>query len=224
MEADWPELQVILFTPDGQAVVAGGDADEVNCTGEVLVLGTNDGHVRSRFRTGHIACQNWFSISPDSRQLAARHSDKLLGIWSLASGELQQTITVDDGPDVVAYSPDGDLLAIGEGNAVVLRRACNGSLFRNLRGFNNHWVDVIAFSPDGTLLAFANCEDPVIQMWCVEDGRLLKTLPGYADSISFLGDREFVTSYDSTHKTIGGFQVWRVPDGELLWHEPPHSP
>jgi WD40 repeat protein len=87
--------------------------------------------------------------------------DKTVRIWSLAQGQLLQTIRVPAGPGnigkiyAVAMRPEGDLVAAGGwtlDNVIYLFDRATGAMTTRLTGLPNA-VFRLVFSPDGRYLA-----------------------------------------------------------------------
>jgi WD40 repeat protein len=83
----------------------------------------------------------------------------------VADGALASSLVGHDSfVQVVAFSPDGTMLATGSwDNNVGLFRVSDGSLLRMLEGHVNE-VFGVAFSPDGALLATGS-KDGIIMVW-----------------------------------------------------------
>jgi uncharacterized protein YjbI with pentapeptide repeats len=77
----------------------------------------------------------------------------------------------------VAFSPDGVLLAYGEGNVVKVADIGRGTVQRVIRGHDGA-VNAVAFSPDGTLLATAS-DDRTARTWDTATGTPRTTLTGH---------------------------------------------
>ena len=55
-------------------------------------------------------------FSSDGKQIASGSWDNTVKIWNASSGELQSTLRGDKAVHCVSFSPDGDMLAAGDGN------------------------------------------------------------------------------------------------------------
>ncbi len=108
--------------------------------------------------------------SPDSRLLALGTSQ---GVYLYSATEPKQLahFTNDVSVDIIAFSPDGQILAAAdEQNHVQLRRVQDGALLHQLPESYT-----LAFAPDGQVLVTGN-PNGAIQIWHVADGRLLHTM------------------------------------------------
>jgi WD40 repeat protein len=108
---------------------------------------------------------NEIAIDQRGRLLVTSSSDKTVRIWDAASGVLQQTIHMPNGPDrvgeiyAVAIQPDGSLVAAGgwtddrDGNfSIYLIDPSRGQIVHRITGMPNVTTR-LAFSPDGRYLA-----------------------------------------------------------------------
>ncbi len=87
------------------------------------------------------------------------------------AGNLIWTQTLDAKADypAVAFSADGNLIAVGTGSSnVFIWNVSDGSLSQTLTGAS-YAVRAVAFSPDGNLIAAAG-SDSMVHVWQVSDG------------------------------------------------------
>lgn len=114
----------------------------------------------------------------------------------------------------VAFSPDGQLLAVGEASGrICVWRVIDVQLLFSLEGHSG-WPCGLQFSPDGTTLASA-CADYMVKLWDVQTGELLRTLQGHIGWV-------YALSFDPTGKLLVSgsadqtIRLWDVQTGQLL--------
>ncbi|MBC1218656.1 NACHT domain-containing protein [Nostoc sp. UCD121] len=114
----------------------------------------------------------------------------------------------------VTYSPDGKLLATGDGNGVV--RLLETATYKEILTCKGHgsMIPSIAFSPSDQILASGGY-DRTIKLWCIQTGECLNTLQGNASgisSIAFSPSGRLLTS--NGNENI--IRLWNVDTGESL--------
>jgi WD40 repeat protein len=82
------------------------------------------------------------------------------------------------------FSPDGRLLALGDGNVIYLWALRTGKEVRQFAG-SELAARTLAFSPDGKLLA-AGRHDGQIRLWRVDTGTVLRDLPAHDRAVTAL--------------------------------------
>jgi WD40 repeat protein len=120
-------------------------------------------------------------------RLATIGKDGTVKVWEVSTGRellnLPGTTPLVDsyGPQRLAFSPDGALLASSDNNLVKIWDSASGEVLRTLSGHRAE-VWAVAFSRDGKRLATGGI-DTTVQVWEVATGRLLRTLSGHTDAI-----------------------------------------
>jgi hypothetical protein len=150
------------------------------------------------------------AFSPDGVLLAVPVFSGLdeyhVQLWQVSDGTILRTLKgAKNSVEVMAFSPDGTLLAGGDWHGeVYLWRVSDGVLLDTMRPHTDKVVDM-AFSPDGTLLASAS-EDGTVELSRVgaffARVRTLKHTEGeYVESVAFSPDGSLLAS-------VADNQVW----------------
>jgi WD40 repeat protein len=120
----------------------------------------------------------------------------------------------------VMFSPDGRMLASGDGE-IKLWDPANSQLLRTLRVYADVYTfESLAFSPDGRLLASGGGtaygqKDNTIRLWNPTSGQLLRTLTGHTDrvwSIAFSPNGQILASASLDNS----IRLWDPVNGQLL--------
>ncbi len=104
------------------------------------------------------------AIRTDGQILASGTNDKIQ-LWSIASGEEKQALTVDSGGiTALAFSPNGKILASGsDDNKIQIWNLITGKIISTLTGHSGA-ITSVAFSPDGQKLV-SSSDDNTIKIW-----------------------------------------------------------
>ncbi|MBW4616902.1 MAG: NACHT domain-containing protein [Desmonostoc vinosum HA7617-LM4] len=114
----------------------------------------------------------------------------------------------------VAFSPDGRLLATGDGNGIV--RLLETATYREILTCKGHGsiIPAVAFSPCGQILA-SGSYDQTIKLWSIQTGECLKSLPGHVSGIRSIAFNPSGTILASSgNENI--IRLWDVNTGESL--------
>lgn len=166
-----------------------------------------------------------FALSKDGRFMAWNERDSRdYVLLEIASGKRVE-LKIGENPGFAGFSPDGQLLAIGdaittasdleEGYCELRIYDTKGQLLRTLEGARQGVLTPV-FSPDGKILAVGN-RNYETRLFEAATGKLLHTLPRrMTHELAFRPDGKVlaVTYVD------GAFATWDVATGEMLRSQP----
>lgn len=205
---------------------------ELSPVGDLLAIAYNSSHVRdvelrrlSDFSLimaldDHFPVVRDMTFSPDGNTLVTVDSPPMIGgnaeirFWNTrdAAVLIETDIEQPDYAPAVAFSPSGDIIAIGTSHGSVQTYAVDGTPIQNL-GFVDYGVDRLAFLPDGITLAVAS-DDSSVRLWNVTDGTSRLLIPsGDWDMNSFAVSPDGTLLVTANSSTL---HVWSVKDGSLL--------
>jgi WD40 repeat protein len=229
---------VIRFSPDSQylATGTGGGGSTLNLNlwrvadGVLLV-----GRIHA-FNNGTIS----LAFSSDGQLLAAAgfaaENYKIYHVPDMALVANVNNFDPELGNNVrtnaVAFSPDGQLIALGDNRGVHLRRVSDGSLVRvlNTNAPSSMKTTSVAFTPDGQYVAagvsvvnttYSNCIDCAVKMFRVSDGSLVRIFSNgnnmHSPEIAFSPNGTVIgAAYSHDHDNAGAVQFWNVNTGGTI--------
>ncbi|MFC1596576.1 SUMF1/EgtB/PvdO family nonheme iron enzyme [Planctomycetota bacterium] len=162
----------LAFSSDGSLVALDQSADTL------ILWDLMKGEPRWSVATGGRSFFRSLDFSPDNSLLASLGRDCIAKLWDVATGELRQTIPIENVDDVV-FSPSGSVLACGAGERLALWDATAGRLqssFEDTEYDRGEQIRSISFSPDGSMLATANGAQDRVRIWDPMSGTVRQRL------------------------------------------------
>jgi RNA polymerase sigma factor (sigma-70 family) len=219
----------LSYAPDGKAVATAGYDGAVRLhdpdTGKELP------HLRGAGGSGEFL---WLGFAPDGHELVALRGDMRPGACEPGTGRLQswtsdgrqaRDLVIDGCGRSAAMSPDGAAFVVaGDGGALAVWDTAGGKRVRQLVGDDGKdrrgpgapmGRPVFAFSPDGRFVATVGRGDKDVRVWEVRTGKLVQTLPGHAEGITFLsfsGDGRRLVS--AGYHGDGSVRSWDLATGK----------
>jgi RNA polymerase sigma factor (sigma-70 family) len=190
----------LSYAPDGKTVATAG------YDGAVRLHDPDTGKELPRLRgAGGSGEFLWLGFAPDGQELVALRGDMRPGACEPGTGRLQswtsdgrqaRDLVIDGCGRSAALSPDGAVFVVaGDGGAITVWDTATGKRLRQLcdddgkdkRGPGAPWIGAtFAFSQDSRFVASAGRGEKDIRVWEVRTGKLVQTLKGHGERISFL--------------------------------------
>ena len=157
------EASAIAFSSNGRQIAAGLSDGTVlvldAVTGEMIV-----GPLKCHAET-HIQCINF---SPDGRKVASGSYYGKVRIWDAQKGKTILGPLEYKSPHAVAFSGDGELIAIGHYNLLSILDATSGELKWKV-GVNQGYTAFVSFSPSAQTVIQGQL-GPIVSAWKVDTG------------------------------------------------------
>ncbi|WP_417851058.1 protein kinase domain-containing protein [Thalassoglobus sp.] len=166
---------------------------------------------------------NEIDISPDGEKVAFACFDgkrNSIDVWDVNDARFDRVISAIQ-CDTVRYSPNGEFLAIGEMDDLLVFRTDDLQLEHRL-SFHQSTLETVAFSPDSRFIA-AGSHDRRISLWDLESGTLINSTKGHRDEIHSLDFSQ--SGLELASLTVDGLlSVWHTESLQpILELERPHG-
>jgi RNA polymerase sigma factor (sigma-70 family) len=209
-------IKAAAYSPDGTLLATAGQ------DGAVRLWDPATGKELAEFRDPDLGDIRCISFSADGKMLASAHRyGNLIHVWDVTTRK--QLRAFGRAVDVVAFSPDGNLLAtagIGSGRDELCHwDVATGQMV--LAGDTQEEMHKLAFSPDGKLLATVDSKGSA-QVWDATTCRELRPLVGHGgpvETLAFAPDGKLLATA-SRDKTV---RLWDPATGKEVRRLPEHG-
>ncbi|NMB90349.1 MAG: WD40 repeat domain-containing protein [Chloroflexi bacterium] len=195
----------LAISPDGRRLASGGwDQD-------VYIWDLRDRQVLQSLR-GYSRQVHSVAFHPGGKVMVAgswgptcRSDDHALRLLNdLSTGQCNLVVQEAHAIGPLAIHPDGDMVAVGNRDAIMLWNAKTG---RHLLDLSGHWrrVLALAFSPDGrTLISGGGSEHDNLCIWNAQtwECMLVSSLPHTIHALSVCPDGESFLSAEAAHVSL----------------------
>ena len=153
-------------------------------------------------------------FSPDGKRLVSADWSWAIKIWDVSGRARPLTLAQTSGPQAVAISPDGRIVA-GVGSSITLWDPESGQEIATLNPPRDERIsDALAFSPDGEHIASGGM-DGKSWIWDLGNGRTVFELVGHAGKVVGLAYNR-----DGTNVATAGedhtVRIWEAATGREL--------
>ncbi|KAK9798008.1 hypothetical protein SCARD494_03180 [Seiridium cardinale] len=187
----------IAFSPDDKALASASDS-------RIQFWDSLTG-VPKRSLHGHDASIMAIAFARNGR-LASAASDKTVRLWDINTGNCTQVLTRTVSVNTVAFSPGGNILALGLNNHSIELWNLDTNIYEAPVDTHNGPVNFVTFSPDGKTLASAS-SDKTVRLWDVNTNTCKDTLQGHdacVNAVAFSPDSSVLVSA-SSDRTV---RIW----------------
>ena len=195
--SEWQPFQIFGLDDAVVSELLPDDIHIIYGTAEFAVLMDITTGTKERF---FFAPASVLAVSPDGKRLLTGGGEytEPIRLWSVHTGELLSTYADFGVPNALAFSPDGSQFLAGLRDDAALLDVATGAV---LHRFEPRGPVVIGFTQDGLGVFTGNKSDPLVYLWDVENGKLLRSFE-HSNGIKSLdvsndGSRLAVTTFRS---------------------------
>ncbi|XP_028827800.1 echinoderm microtubule-associated protein-like 6 isoform X1 [Denticeps clupeoides] len=193
--------KILVGTKDGEIIEVG----EKNAASNTMI----NGHTQGRI---------WgLATHPSKDVFISASDDGSIRMWDLADKKLLNKVSLGHPAKCTAYSPNGEMVAIGMENGEFIVLLVNSLTVWGKKRDRSVAIQDIRFSPDNRLLAVGSVESAV-DFYDLTLGPSLnrigycKDIPGFVIQLDFSADSKYIEVSTGTYKR----QVHEVPNGKAV--------
>jgi microtubule-associated protein-like 6 len=206
-----PKVRSVAFSADGNNIIVGTRG------AEILELAVRSGALVGKPLIHGHGCRDLWGLAthPTKDEFVTSGDDATIRVWDAKSYSIIKTIKVDTASRAIAYSPDGNCIAVGFGfgrrargkgpskeGAFVVFSAGDMKLVHEGKD-SNEPIRVCRYSPDSSILAIGS-EDANITIYNAKDFYTKRYVVSAHKApvlyIDFTVDGNFICSVDSTRR------------------------
>ena len=192
----------LAFSPDGRMIAASNGFD-------INFWNVESGDLVNSI-TGYHEVVGKALFIPDRDLLVS--FDSGVRIWDLKTRKLQKTLSSTESVRCIQLSPDGNTLACGNSDNLVLLFDVNTWLNKYTLKGHIDGISSVAFSPDGNTL-ISSSWDNIMRLWNIHTGKYISILKGDTSEPEFVvfnPNGQNVVSLDE-----GKMRIWDIDTGIL---------
>lgn len=201
-----------------KCITSGNSSTDCSSGGWLRLYKVADGSIIHELEKDHANEYLSLAFSPDGTMLASHDesSGRNLRLWNVSDGQVLHTLQADS-PDSLAFSPDGQLIALVRYDSTEVWRIQTEELLFTSSMTHEPCCTTrtsVSFSPDGQILATE--EENKVWLWRIPDGGLIRTLDNSDDgaaSLAFSPDGQTLAVQLHKDYTISNGKIW-------LWSVP----